>query len=67
MPSTKVLVHLTVGLVLQLAVFLAKDTTWLGWLPAAAQPIAPIAAQLLAAVAAYVKAETNPAPSSFQN
>jgi hypothetical protein len=66
-PSTKVLVHLAVGLVLQVAVFLAKDTTWLAWLPTGLQPIAPIAAQLLAAVAAYVKAETNPAPSSNRN
>ena len=65
MPSTKLLVHLVLGLVLQLAAFLAKDTAWLGWLPVPLQPVAVLAAQAVAAIAAYYVAETNPPASAL--
>ena len=62
-PSTKLIVHLLLGAVLQLAAFLAKDTSWLGWIPVPLQPVAVLLAQGLAALAAYYVAESNP-PSS---
>ena len=63
-PSTKVLTQLLVGLAVGIAAVLARDTSWLDGLPVWA---APIVVQLLAAVAAYLKRETHPAPSSFGN
>ena len=65
MPSTKLIVHLVLAIALQLATFLAKDTAWLGWLPAPLQPIAVLAAQALAALVAYYVAETNPPASAL--
>ena len=64
-PSKKLIVHLLLGAVLQLAAFLAKDTAWLGWIPAPLQPVAVVFAQALAAVAAYYVAETNPPASAL--
>ena len=63
--STKVKVHLALGLVLQLATFMAKDTSWLGWCPATLQPVVVAAAQLVAAGVAWYTAESNPAPSAL--
>lgn len=59
-PSAKVSTQFVVGLVLAVAAYLAQDTSWLDQLPGWA---AVIVAQLLAAVAAYRKRETNPARS----
>lgn len=64
MPSTKVTVQFVVGLLLAVAAVLARDTSWLDGLPVW---VGPVVAQVLAAVVAYAKAETNPAPSSFNN
>ena len=63
MPSSKVTVQFVVGLVVAIAAVLARDTSWLDGLPVWA---APIVAQVLAAVVAYVKPENRPAPSSFR-
>lgn len=63
MPSTKVATQFVVGLVAVVLAYLAKDQSWLEWLPEIARPIAGL---VLAAVAAYFRAETNPAPSSFK-
>lgn len=63
MPSTKVTVQFVVGLLLAIAAVLARDISWLDGLPVW---VGPMVAQVLAAVVAYFKAETNPAPSSFQ-
>lgn len=62
MPSMKVVTQLLAGLVTAVAIELARDQSWIGTLPAGAAVWAPI---LIGAVAAYFKAETNPAPSSF--
>lgn len=62
MPSTKVLTQLLVGLVVGILTVLARDTSWADGLPVW---VAPIITQVIAAVVAYVKRETNPAPSSF--
>jgi hypothetical protein len=64
-PSSKVTAHALVAVLLQVAVFLAKDTSWLGWLPDPLQPFAPIVAQLLAAIVAYYKAENRPSMSAL--
>lgn len=62
MPSMKVVTQLLVALVAAVAIELAKDQRWIDSLPAGAAVWAPI---IVGAVAAYFKAETNPAPSSF--
>lgn len=59
-PSTKVTVQFVVGIVVAVAAVLARDTSWLDGLPVW---VAPIVAQVLAAVVAYAKRETNPARS----
>ena len=63
MPSSKVTAQFVVGLLVAIAAVLARDTSWLDGLPVWA---APIVAQALAAVVAYVKPENRPAPSSFR-
>lgn len=62
-PSAKVTTQFLVGIVLAVAAYLAKDQSWLDSLPGW---VAPIAGPVLAAVLAYMKAETNPASSSSQ-
>lgn len=62
MPSMKVVTQLLVGLVTAVVIRLAEDQSWISSLPAGAAVWAPI---VIGAVAAYFKAETNPAPSSF--
>lgn len=64
MPSTKVTVQFIAGLLLAIGAVLARDTSWLDGLPLW---VGPVVAQVLAAVLAYFKAETNPAPSSFKH
>jgi urea transporter len=59
-PSAKVTTQFVLGLVLAVAAYLARDQSWLDGLPAW---VAPIVAPALAAVAAYMKRETNPARS----
>lgn len=61
-PSAKVTVQFVVGIVVAVAAVLAKDTSWLDGLPVW---VAPIVAQVLAAVVAYAKRETNPARSEL--
>lgn len=61
-PSAKVTTQFVVGLVLAVAAYLAQDQSWLDSLPGWA---AVIVGQLLAAVAAYAKRETNPARSEI--
>ena len=61
-PSAKVTTQFLVGLVLAVVAYLAQDQSWLDSLPGWA---AVIVGQLLAAVAAYAKRETNPARSSL--
>lgn len=61
-PSAKVMTQFLVGLVLAVLAYLAQDQSWAAGLPAWA---GPIVAQLLAAVVAYVKRETNPARSQL--
>lgn len=63
MPSMKVVTQLLVALVAAVAIQLAKDQSWIDSLPAGLGVWAPI---IIGAVAAYFKAETNPAPSSFK-
>ena len=62
-PSTKVTWQFVAGLVLAVAAYLAKDQSWLDALPGW---VAPVVGPVLAAVLAYMKAETNPASSSSQ-
>lgn len=57
-PSAKVTTQFIVGLLLAVAAYASQDTSWMGWLP---DYLVGPAALLLAAVAAYVKRETNPA------
>ena len=64
MPSTKVIVHFIAGAALAVAGYLAKDTSWTSWVPTSLQWAVPVLLQVVAAAAAYYKAETNPAPSS---
>ncbi len=61
-PSAKVTVQFVVGIVVAVAAVLAKDTSWLDGLPVW---VAPVVAQVLAAVVAYAKRETNPARSEL--
>lgn len=61
-PSTKVTVQFVVGLLAVVLAHLAADVSWLSFLPEWA--IGP-AGVVLAAVAAYIKRETNPASSSY--
>ncbi len=61
-PSAKVTTQFVVGIVVAVAAVLAKDTSWLDGLPVW---VAPIVAQVLAAVVAYAKRETNPARSQL--
>lgn len=64
--SMKVLTQLLVGLVLGIVTVLANDTSWLNGLPPwVGVVVGPVVAQSLAAFAAWLKRETNPAPSSF--
>lgn len=63
LPSAKVTTQFLVGLALTIAAYLAADADLLDNLPGW---VAPLAAPVLAAVVAYMKAETNPAPSSGQ-
>lgn len=64
--SMKVLTQLAVGLVLGIVTVLANDTSWLDSLPPwFGVVVGPVVAQGLAAFAAWLKRETNPAPSSF--
>lgn len=63
MPSSKVTAQFIVGIVVAIAAVLARDTSWLDGLPVW---VGPIVAQVLAALVAYFKAETRPAPSSFR-
>ena len=60
--STKVLTQLAVGLVVGILTVLARDASWADGLPVW---VAPIVTQLIAAALAWLKRETNPAPSSF--
>lgn len=60
-PSAKVSTQFVVGLVLAVLAYAAQDQSWIDGLPAW---VAPIVATALAAVAAYMKRETNPARSS---
>lgn len=60
--STKVLTQLAVGLVVGILTVMARDTSWADGLPVW---VAPIVTQVLAAGLAWLKRETNPAPSSF--
>jgi cell shape-determining protein MreC len=62
MPSTKVTTQFLVGLALAVALYLTQNTAWIGSLPSWA--IAPVSL-VLAAVVAYLRAETNPAPSTY--
>ena len=62
MPSMKVVTQLLVGLVTAVVIRLAQDQSWIDTLPVGAAAWAPI---VIGAIAAYFKAETNPAPSSF--
>ena len=64
MPSMKVVTQLLVALVAAVAIQLAKDQAWIDTLPAGAAAWAPM---IIGAIAAYFKAETNPAPSTFDN
>lgn len=59
-PSAKVTTQFFLGLALTVAAYLAQDQTWLDGMPAW---VAPVVAPVLAAVAAYMKRETNPARS----
>lgn len=61
-PSAKVTTQFVVGILVAVAAVLAKDTSWLDGLPVW---VAPIVAQVLAAVVAYAKRETNPARSQL--
>jgi cell shape-determining protein MreC len=61
-PSSKVTVQFFVGLGLAVALYATQNTEWIGALPSWA--VAPVSL-LVAAVAAYLKAETNPAPSTY--
>lgn len=56
-PSAKVTTQFVVGLVLAVLAYATQDTSWMSWLPD--YLVAP-AGVLLAAVAAYMKRETNP-------
>jgi peptidoglycan/LPS O-acetylase OafA/YrhL len=61
-PSTKVTTQVIVGLVATVLAYLAADTSWLEFVPdGAAGPVA----LTVAAVAAYLTPETNPASSSY--
>lgn len=60
--SMKVLTQLLVGVALGILSVLARDTSWLDGVP---PWVAVVVAQGLAALAAWLKRETNPAPSSF--
>ena len=64
MPSSKVTTHFLLGAILAVAAYLAKDTSWTAWVPTQLAWMVPIVTQLIAAVGAYYKAETRPAPSS---
>lgn len=64
MPSTKVLTQFLIGIALAVVAYAVQDQSWLDTLP---PWLTPLAAPVLAAVAAYLKSETNPAPSSFKN
>lgn len=63
MPSSKVIAQFVVGLIVAIAAVLARDTSWLDGLPVW---VAPVVAQVLAAIVAYFKPENRPAPSSFR-
>lgn len=59
-PSSKVVTQLLVGILATVLVYLAADTSWLGFLPpVAAGPVGVI----VAALAAYMRTETNPSSS----
>lgn len=60
--STKVLTQLLVGLAVGILTVLARDASWADGLPVW---VAPIATQVIAAAVAWIKRETNPAPSSL--
>lgn len=62
MPSAKVSTQFLVGLVLAVLAYATTDQSWLDGLP---DWVGPVVAPVLAAIAAYLKRETNPAPSSF--
>jgi len=62
MPSTKVLTQLLVAVLAAVVIHLGQDTAWLGYLPGW---LAPLLGPVIGALAAYFKAETRPAPSSF--
>ncbi len=59
-PSAKVTTQFLVGLVLAIVAYATADQSWMGWLP---DYLRGPGALVLAAVAAYVKRETNPARS----
>ena len=66
MPSSKVTTHFLLGAVLAVAGYLAKDTSWVGWVPTQLAWAVPLVLQLVAAAGAYWKAESNPAPSALR-
>ncbi len=59
-PSAKVLTQFLVGLLLAVLAYATADQSWMEWLP---DYLRAPAALVLAAVAAYMKRETNPARS----
>ena len=61
-PSAKVSTQFVLGLLLALLAYAAQDQSWLDGLPAW---VGPVVAPVLAAVAAYMKRETNPARSQI--
>ncbi len=63
-PSAKVLTQFAAGLVLDVIAYATADQSWMQELPGPVW-LAPVLAQILAAVAAYLKRETNPARSEL--
>ncbi len=65
-PSMKVVTQFLVAAMLLVVQRLLSDTAWVAWLPDWLGPYSEFLLLLLAAVVAYLKAETNPAMSSFR-
>jgi hypothetical protein len=61
-PSTKVRTQFIAGLIGTVLAYLAADQSWLGFVPDAA--VGPVGL-IVAAIAAYMVPETNPASSSY--
>lgn len=61
-PSAKVITQFLVGMLLAVLAYATADQSWMEWLP---DYLRAPAALVVAAVAAYLKRETNPARSQL--